>query len=283
MAEMDDYFTLMRLHSPTGAILLMLPCWMGLALVSEEMPSFFMLTIFAIGSFVMRAAGCIINDMWDKDIDREVERTKNRPLANNRVSIKEALYLLLILLLIGFICLCFMGVNSIILGVIFIIPAMVYALMKRYFFMPQLFLGVVFGSGALISAASSEVGITLSSILLYIGCILWIFGYDTIYGCQDREDDEKLNLKSTAILFRGIESKLIFNIYRLTLFFWFSACAIERIPWICYSMFVPVTLLFFYQAKKVDFDNSTECFYAFKLNILVGFIMFGGLLIGKII
>ncbi len=162
--------------------------------------------LFGIGAVVMRGAGCVINDLWDRHLDKEVERTSVRPLAAGTVSVKQALIFLAALLSIGFIILWQMSLVTLLLGFMVMPLVIMYPLMKRWTWWPQAFLGLTFNFGALMGWSAVNDVVSLSAILLYVGGICWTLGYDTIYAHQDKEDDMRVGIKSTALHF-GENSK----------------------------------------------------------------------------
>ena len=216
LKKISNYLELIRFSKPIGFLLLMWPCWFGLSLLNLEIEILISwLIIFLLGSFFMRSAGCIINDIIDRDFDKSVERTKLRPLASNRISIVEAVLLLCSFLLLSLIILLQFNLYSIILGLISIPFVILYPFMKRITFWPQVFLGITFSWGALIVSTQFNQSITFQFGLLYIACIFWTLGYDTIYAYQDKKDDIKQNIKSTAVLF-GDNGKWLVSICYLT-------------------------------------------------------------------
>ena len=216
LKKITNYLELIRFSKPIGFLLLMWPCWFGLSLLNLEIEILISwLIIFLLGSFFMRSAGCIINDIIDRDFDKSVERTKLRPLASNRISIVEAVLLLCSFLILSLIILLQFNLYSIILGLISIPFVILYPFMKRITFWPQVFLGITFSWGALIVSTQFNQSITFQFGLLYIACIFWTLGYDTIYAYQDKKDDIKQNIKSTAVLF-GDNGKWLVIICYLT-------------------------------------------------------------------
>ena len=197
-----DYCELIRLNKPIGFLLLMWPCWFGLALLKIETSKLlFWYLLFLIGSFLMRSAGCIINDIIDIDFDQKVTRTKFRPLASKKISITEAILLLIILLVISFFILLEFNFKSIVLGLLSVPFVILYPFLKRITFFPQLFLGIIFSWGVLIVSMQFNTRITFDFILLYFVCIFWTLAYDTIYAYQDMSDDVLNKIKSTAVYF----------------------------------------------------------------------------------
>ncbi|MCB9985853.1 MAG: 4-hydroxybenzoate octaprenyltransferase [Micavibrio sp.] len=197
------YALLMRLDRPIGTWLLLLPAWWSILAASSQfsLHTLLYMMLFALGSLIMRGAGCVINDLWDKDFDAKVERTRNRPLASGDLSTKKALIFLFALLGLGLsILLCF-NLTTITLGIISLIPVILYPLAKRITWYPQAILGLTFNFGALMGAASITDTIPTFAWSLYAAGLFWTLGYDTIYAQQDMTDDALIGIKSTALKF----------------------------------------------------------------------------------
>ena len=218
LKKITNYLELIRFNKPIGFLLLMWPCWFGLSLLDLGIKNFtYWLIIFFLGSFFMRSAGCIINDIVDRNFDKSVQRTKFRPIASNRISIIEALLLLCFFLLLSLIIVLQFNLYSIIFGLLSLPFVILYPFMKRLTFWPQIFLGITFSWGTLIVSTQFNQSITLQFILLYFACVIWTLGYDTIYAYQDREDDIKQNIKSTAVLFGDSGKWLVISCYILVI------------------------------------------------------------------
>lgn len=209
--SLAPYAYLGRFDRPIGIWLLLLPGWWSIMLASGGVArmdgkAWMIFVLFGIGAVLMRAAGCVVNDLWDRKLDAQVERTRMRPLASGAVSVRQALVFLFILLLMGLVVLLQFNALTIFLGALSLPLIAAYPLMKRITWWPQLFLGFTFNFGALMgwSAVTGEIG--LSALLLYAGGIFWTLAYDTIYAHQDKEDDALAGIKSTARLF-GEKSK----------------------------------------------------------------------------
>ena len=207
----------MRVDKPTGTWLLLLPCLWGVALSEISWHSLWLMLLFSAGAFLMRSAGCIINDIYDRKLDASVERTKNRPLASGEVKLFEAIILLVILLLLSLAVLLQFNKETIVLGLTSMVLVVSYPLMKRITWMPQLFLGFAFNWGLLLGGAAVNGVISVPHIIFYIGAIFWTLGYDTIYAHQDIKDDIHSGIKSTAILF-GEKSKIIVSMFYVVFF-----------------------------------------------------------------
>ena len=197
---------LARLDNPIGIFLLLFPCLLGITIASDQI-NLEISTLFTLGAITMRSAGCIINDIVDRNLDKKTVRTKDRPLANEQLTLKEAYYFLLFLLIIGLLILIKLNQIVIILGLAIIPLIVLYPYMKRITYFPQLFLGIIFNWGVLMGYASIKNTLDPEIFFLYAACIFWTIGYDTIYAHQDKKTDVKIGIKSTAILF-GKKTKL---------------------------------------------------------------------------
>ncbi|MCB1563453.1 MAG: 4-hydroxybenzoate octaprenyltransferase [Alphaproteobacteria bacterium] len=206
------YAYLARLDRPVGVWLLLLPGWCAIALASGGFwgmgaHGWGVFALFGAGALIMRSAGCVINDLWDRDLDQKVERTRARPLAAGDLSFREGLVFLLALLMAGFIILMQMNAVTIALGFASLPLIVLYPLMKRWTWWPQAFLGLVFNFSALMGWSAVTASLAAPAIFLYIGCFFWTLGYDTIYAHQDKEDDALAGIRSTALKF-GSRSKI---------------------------------------------------------------------------
>lgn len=260
------YFILARLNSPTGYLLLFFPCAYGISLNISSLIEVRYYLLFLLGSVVMRSAGCIINDIFDKDLDKHVERTKNRPLASGALSVKESIFFLLLLLSLGLVILIFLNKLSILLGICAFLLACLYPITKRFTYIPQVFLGITFNFGVLISAAALKNEINLDDIILYLGSIFWTVGYDTIYAFMDLEDDKKVGIKSLALLIYKRQPKYwILGSYAI----FFIACIYAGAG---YSLVFAV-IVALWQIWTLDLYSPHRCFLIFKLNIILGSIV----------
>ena len=214
--KIHDYFELIRLNKPIGFMLLLWPCWFSLAYLEfsqQYLLSYYIL--FFIGSVIMRSAGCIINDLMDQDIDSKIERTATRPLASNKITNFNAVIFLFMLLIIGLLILLQFKTPSILVGLLCTPLIVLYPLMKRITFWPQLFLGIIFNWGVIICSIEFFGTVTNEYLILYLACVLWTIGYDTIYAYQDLKDDKKNSIKSTAVLFEDKGKYLVLSSYTL--------------------------------------------------------------------
>ena len=279
---MQKYITLLRINQPIGFLLLMMPCFWGILAATRSLSELITLypvfLLFAIGSIVMRSAGCIINDIFDRKLDASVKRTATRPLASGSMSVFTALTIFAILCLIGLAILLSLKTISIIIGLCSFILFMIYPLMKRITYWPQLFLGLTFNVGVLIAYSSVSSSINIEIISLYISGIFWTLGYDTIYAHQDREDDLKIGIKSTAILF-GKNTKLWISLfYTIMLTFLIFYGILSTINLYYYIALIFVGLHLINQIIKLDINDSDVCLKLFKSNSVLGLLICASLL-----
>ena len=287
MKQLNLFIELTRLKKPIGFMLLFWPCAWGLTLAYDFSNNlnnyFFYLTLFFLGSVLMRSAGCIINDILDKEFDKKVFRTKNRPIASGKVSVKVGLIYVFILCFLALLVLLNFSNFIIILALASMPLAFSYPLMKRYTYWPQLFLGVTFNYGLILGWVCITDQIELVPIILYIGAIFWTLGFDTIYGYQDIKDDEIIGVKSTSIKFKKnpklflIICYLMFTISLITVGFFMNFNTIFYI-----FLSIPIIHLFFYQIYNFDFKNPENSLKIFKTNSLLGAIVLFNFLIGKV-
>tara|TARA_B100000282_G_scaffold262715_1_gene212352 strand:+ start:302 stop:1168 length:867 start_codon:yes stop_codon:yes gene_type:complete len=284
--KLQIFLDLTRLKRPIGYMLLFWPCAWGLTAGFNFLESkkifFFYIILFLLGSILMRSAGCIVNDIIDRNYDKKVQRTKNRPLASGKVSVKTALIYATAMCLLAFLVLINFNLLTIFLALISMPLAFTYPLMKRYTYWPQLFLGITFNYGLILGWVSVNNTIDLAPIILYVGAIFWTLGYDTIYGFQDINDDEIIGLKSTSIKFKKnpiIFLNLCYLIFFLSLIFTGFIMEFNKIYFIL--LIIIFTHLFYIQLKKINFKSSESCLNIFKSNNLLGFLVFFNLFLGK--
>ena len=286
MSHISIFFELTRLKKPIGYMLLFWPCAWGLTIAYDFQNGFenYILYIFLFfsGAVLMRSAGCIVNDIIDKNYDQKVERTKNRPLASNKISVRSALVIALILCLLAFLVLINFNNLTIILALCSMPFAFTYPLMKRFTYWPQLFLGLTFNYGLLLGWVSIKESISLAPLIFYFGAIFWTLGYDTIYGYQDIKDDEIIGVKSTSIKFKNSPKTFIGSSY-----FLFFVCLILVGYFMKFNnlyylfLLIPFFHLFLYQIKNWEVNNSNSCHKKFKSNNILGLIVFLIILIEK--
>ena len=286
MKQLNLFIELTRLKKPIGFMLLFWPCAWGLTLAYDFSSNlnnyFFYLILFFLGSVLMRSAGCIVNDILDKEFDAKVFRTKNRPIASGKVSIKLAIFYAFILCFLAFLVLINFNFFTIILAFCSMPLAFTYPVMKRLTYWPQLFLGITFNYGLILGWTSVNSEVSLIPIIFYIGAIFWTLGYDTIYGYQDIKDDEIIGLKSTSIKFKGKAKKFLFVCYLFLLSFFLLGGYKMQLHFSYYFLsIIPFIHLFLYQMKIFNINNPASCLKAFKSNNFFGLIIFLNILIVK--
>ena len=277
------YALLARLDRPIGAWLLFLPGLESILLARAPLDrSITLIALFAMGAVVMRAAGCVINDMWDRDLDRRVTRTAARPLAAGVLSLAQAAIFLLCLLAIGFAILLALNPLARLLGVCSLALIALYPLAKRFTWWPQIVLGIAFGWGAPLGFAAADGRLTVAALLLYGACILWILGYDTIYAHQDREDDALIGVKSTARLLGSRTRPFLALCYGASLLLVVAAGLLAQLSgWFLVALIVPAALLA-RQVMRLDINDPLGCLTLFKANREVGLAMALALLLGRL-
>ena len=286
MNQLNLFIELTRMKKPIGFMLLFWPCAWGLTLAYDFSSNlnnyFFYLILFFLGSVFMRSAGCIVNDILDKEYDSKVLRTKNRPLASGKISIKLALFYSLTLCLFALLVLLNFNWFTIILALGSMPLAFTYPLMKRFTYWPQLFLGITFNYGLILGWTAIKGEISLAPIIFYIGAIFWTLGYDTIYGYQDIKDDEIIGLKSTSIKFKGKAKNFLFVCYFFLLILFIIGGYKMKFHFSYYLLsIIPLVHLFIYQMKIFNLNDPASCLKAFKSNNLFGLIIFINILIVK--
>ena len=288
MNQINLFIELTRFKKPIGFMLLFWPCLWGLTLVYDFQTSlfnyFFYSALFLSGSILMRSAGCIVNDIADKNFDKKVERTKKRPIASGRVSVKLASVYAVILCGIAFLVLINFNKFTILMALISMPLAFTYPLMKRITYWPQLFLGITFNYGLVLAWISISNEISIIPIIFYLGAIFWTLGYDTIYGFQDIKDDEIIGVKSTSIKFKNDPKKFLFISYCI---FIISLLLIGILMSFKYYYFIflifPIFHLLIFQVKKLNINLPMDCLIRFKSNNFLGLIILINILIGKLI
>ena len=285
--KLNLFIELTRLKKPIGYMLLFWPCLWGLTIAYDftgELLNFYKYLIFFLaGAILMRSAGCIINDISDKNFDKKVERTKFRPIASGKISIKLALFYASTLCLLALLILINFNFFTIVLAICSIPLAFTYPLIKRFTHWPQLYLGITFNYGIILGWISINPEIDIRPLIFYFGAIFWTLGYDTIYGFQDIKGDEIIGVKSTSILFKN-NSKMFLNIvFFLFVVFYLTTGFLMKFNLAFFILsIIPISHLFLYQIKKFDPLNPDICLSTFKSNNLFGLIIFANLLIGKI-
>ena len=288
MNQLNLFIELTRLKKPIGYMLLFWPCAWGLTLVYNFNDGlqiyFYYLLLFFLGSVLMRSAGCIVNDILDRKYDKEVSRTKDRPIASGKISVKVGVFYALILCSLAFLVLINFNNLTIFLALASMPLAFTYPLMKRFTYWPQLFLGITFNYGLLLGWTSISEKLDIIPLIFYVGAIFWTLGYDTIYGFQDIKDDEIIGVKSTSIKFKGSAKIFLILCYLfLTASLLIGGFLMSFNQLYFLFIIIPITHLFFYQIKNFDTQNPSSCLKVFKSNNYLGIIVFCNILIGKFI
>ena len=287
MNHVKLFIDLIRLKKPIGFMLLFWPCAWGLTIAYDFSNGFknyfFYLILFFLGAILMRSAGCIVNDILDKEFDKKVERTKNRPIASNKISIGLGIFYSATLCFLALLVLLNFNKITIILALGSMPLAFTYPLMKRFTYWPQLFLGITFNYGLILGWTAIHSEINLMPILFYFGAIFWTLGYDTIYGYQDLIDDEIIGLKSTSIKFKNNPIKFLIICYTVFLFTIFMIGLLMDLNKIFYLIYLMIFLqMFYFQIKKLNIKDKLNCLKIFKSNNFLGLLVFLGLVAGKI-
>jgi 4-hydroxybenzoate polyprenyltransferase len=281
------YLRLARVDRPIGIWLLAIPCFWGVAFaersIGAEYPDLATLILFALGAFVMRAAGCIYNDIVDRDIDAQVARTKGRPLPSGQVSVQAAAILMGVLSLVGLFVLLSFNTVTVWLGLAVLPIVAIYPLVKRISFWPQAVLGLAFNWGALLGYAAVLGRLEWAAFVLYAGAIAWTIGYDTIYAHQDREDDALLGLKSTALKF-GRNTKLWLSGFYLAAWLGITAAGMLAGAEIVFLLGMGAAgAQLFWQVATLDIDDAENCLQRFRSNRDFGLIVFAAILLDMVL
>ena len=286
MNQLNLFVELTRLKKPIGYMLLFWPCAWGLTIAydfSSNLNNYFLyLLLFFLGSVLMRSAGCIMNDIVDRKFDKEVSRTKNRPIASGKISVRLGLFYTCILCLIALIILLNFNNFTIILALGSMPLAFSYPLMKRYTYWPQLFLGITFNYGLILGWTSVTNDISLVPIIFYLGATFWTLGYDTIYGFQDIKDDEIIGLKSTSIKFKKKPIKFLYLCYSIFFLNIILSNYLMNLSKLNYFVLIFVAMQLYFQLNKLNIESPSNCLKIFKSNNLLGAIVFLAIAVGKI-
>ncbi|MDC0059474.1 4-hydroxybenzoate octaprenyltransferase [Pelagibacteraceae bacterium] len=278
MGKLQIFIQLARLNKPIGFMLLFWPCAWGLTLAYYFDNGTFLylkhIILFFLGSVLMRSAGCIFNDIVDKDLDEKVERTKKRPLASGKISIFGALVYVMLLCLAALIILLQFNLLTKILGLASMFLAFSYPFMKRVTYWPQFFLGLSFNWGIIMGWTSITNSLSIEPFILYLSAIFWTLGYDTIYGLQDIKDDEIIGVKSTSIKFKKNAKFFISTSYAICLLFIIIFCLMIEINKYLLLFFTLFAASLIYQIKIFKADDPNSCLSAFKFNNVTGIFAF---------
>lgn len=277
------YALLMRLDRPIGWWLLFLPgLWSILLGRQAAGPTAELITLFLVGAILMRGAGCVVNDIWDRDLDRRVTRTAGRPLAAGTVRLRQAAVLLAALLAISLGILLMLSRTAQWLGVASLLLVALYPAAKRVTWWPQMMLGFTFGWGAPMGYAAATGRLDGTAAVLYAAAILWILGYDTVYAHQDREDDALVGIRSTALLFGARSRQFLTVCYTATIVLLALAGYLGGLSaWFYVVLILPAALLA-WQVRRLDIDDPALCLRLFKANREVGLAVGLAILAGRL-
>ena len=280
-APVRPYLRLIRLDRPIGTWLLLFPCWWSLTLAaaaSGGWPDPWLLALFALGALVMRSAGCVVNDLADREIDARVARTAARPIASGEIGVPRALTFLAALLLAGLVILLQLNWFAVALGAASLLLVAAYPFMKRVTYWPQAWLGLTFNWGALLGWAAERGSLEAPALWLYAAGIAWTLGYDTIYAHQDKEDDVLAGVKSTALKFGGATKIWLTGFYGVTLCLLAAAAFSAALAWPAGLGLAALAAHFAWQILTLDIDDPDNCLTRFKSNRFVGWLFLAGLL-----
>ena len=276
MTKISAYFKLMRFNKPIGVFLLLWPTLWPLWIVNKGAPQLKMFLIFILGVLVMRSAGCVINDIVDKDIDPSVERTKTRPLANQSVTLGEAYFLLFLLLSIALFLVLQLNLSSFFWALGGLCLTVIYPFCKRFLSAPQLILGFAFSWSIPMVYVANNIAITSETYLLWLSVGLWIVVYDTFYALVDKEDDLKIGINSTAILFGEWVFIITSLLQSSVVILWLIVGLLYELSFIYFSSLIIVSCLFVRQQFLIRARDPVQCLKAFLENNYVGFVVFFG-------
>ncbi len=274
---------LARVDRPAGFWLLMWPCWWAVALASPGWPDWTFLGLFAAGAVVMRSAGCVVNDIVDRRIDARVERTRDRPLASGAITLPGALAFLGLLLAAGLTVLLQFNQAAVITGIASLGLVVIYPFMKRVTFWPQLFLGLAFNWGALVGWVAVRDTLSPEPLVLYAAAIAWTIAYDTIYAHQDKVDDERIGVKSTALAFAESTKPLTGLFYGVFVAGVALAGHLTGTGWLFLAVLAIAAADLARQVITVDLDDPDSCRRAFSTNNRIGLLIFAGLVLDRLV
>ncbi len=280
-AWLRPFAVLARWDRPIGTWLLLWPCWWGVAL-APGWPRPGLVLLLALGAIVMRGAGCVLNDLLDRELDAKVERTRNRPLASGQVSVRAALLFMAAQALVGLMVLLTLDPAAIWLGLAVLPLIVTYPLMKRVTWWPQLWLGFNFNWGVLVGYAAMTGELALAALILYLAGIFWTLGYDTIYAHQDKVDDALIGIRSSARRLGEATPQALWLFYAVTVLLLALAGWQAELGWAFYAALLPVVGHFVWQITTLDQDDPASCLRRFRANRELGLLVACALLLGKV-
>lgn len=276
--RLDVYERLMRLDKPIGILLLLWPTLWALCLAGQGKPNFVVVWIFVLGTVLMRSAGCVMNDLADRNFDRYVERTQNRPVTTGEVDVKEAVILAMVLSLVAFSLVLFLNRLTILLSFVALALAMTYPLTKRFIAIPQAYLGIAFSFGIPMAYAALTNGVSAIAWQLMVANLFWVVAYDTEYAMVDREDDLKIGIRSSAIWFGRLDVAAVMVCYALMLGIMVFIGTQLSLMWPYYLGLVLAGGIMLYHYSLIRTRDPNRCFEAFLHNNWVGAVVFLGIL-----
>ena len=276
------YLRLARADRPIGTWLLLIPCWWSTAMASESVLSWWFMTLFGVGALVMRGAGCVVNDLADRDFDRMVARTATRPIASGQVSVLQALLFIGFLCGVGLIVLLQFNPYTVYLGIASLGLVVVYPLMKRFTYWPQAFLGLAFNWGALMGWSAVTGELEAPALWLYVAGIFWTLGYDTIYAHQDKADDVFVGVKSTALKFGDATPRWLTGFYVITAALLGVSGYWADLSWFYFAGLGIGIAHLVWQVRAVDLDDARSCHRFFKSNRDFGLIVLIGIVLARL-
>jgi 4-hydroxybenzoate polyprenyltransferase len=279
----EPYARLARLDRPIGTWLLLFPGWWGIALAGPRWPDPVLMLLFALGAVAMRGAGCTLNDIADRDYDGQVARTRLRPIPSGRVSVMQAAIFMAAQLAIGAAILLSLNRMSIVLGIAVLALIATYPFMKRITYWPQLFLGFNFNWGALLGWTAVTGSLGWPPVLLYLGGICWTLGYDTIYAHQDKEDDARIGVKSSALALGDKTTPFLFAFYGAAVALWLAAGIAAHLHTGFFILLPYAGLLLYRQVQGIDLDDPLDCLRRFRANRIVGWTLLAAIAAGHFV
>ena len=272
-ASWGPYARLARLDRPVGTWLTLLPCIAALIQAADGLPEFWRLVIFSLGALLMRSAGSTINDIWDRDFDKHVERTRFRPLTSGQVNLKQAVAFLLAQFFLSALLLFFINSYSRWLALALVPLVIIYPLCKRFTYWPQAVLGAAFNWGMLMAWTDTGNTLPLAAVLMWLGALTWQIGYDTIYAYTDIRDDERLGLRSTARRFGTQGIYWLSGFYIVSIILWVLAGYWMQMSWAYHVVMLAVAAHLFWQLYRFDLNRPDRSFSLFRANILTGVLL----------
>ncbi len=286
--SMQPYALLARLDRSIGTWLLLIPCFWSIALTKPLLhiswgDLIILHGVFVLGALFMRSAGCVINDLWDRDFDSRVERTKERPLASGAIKPYQAILFLLLLLFLSFLVFLYLTPMAKILAIISLVPVAIYPLAKRFTSLPQLILGLTFNWGALMGWAAVTNQLSWAAVWLWFGGIAWTIVYDTIYAHQDKKDDMAIGLKSAAITFGDTTKPILALLSLLMGICFFVAALLSNHGWILWLTILLMVIFHWWQLMKLDINDPAACLHTFKQARYAGWLLLAGIWLSNMV